>query len=54
MGANSMMGDSMGEKRSADIIDSQTELLKKREVSQGGNTNKTILAETGFQPYQKQ
>ena len=46
-----MMKDSMGEKRSAGIINSQTELLKKRKVSQGGNTNKTILAKASFQPY---
>ena len=54
MGTDVIMEDSVGEKRNADIFDSQTELLKKRKVSQGGKNNNEILAEAGFQLRQKQ
>ena len=45
MGTDVIIEDFMGEKRSADIFDSQTELLKKRKVSPGGKNNNEILAE---------
>ena len=48
------MEDLVGEKRRTDNVNSQSELLKKTKVSQGGNTNTMILAEAGSQPCQKQ
>ena len=45
IGTDVIMEDSVGEKRNADIFDSQTELLKKRKVSQGGKNNNEILVE---------
>ena len=41
-----------GEKRSAGST-TQTELPKKRRISQGGVTKNKILAKAGYQPCQK-
>ena len=49
MGTDVDMED-IGEKRRGDSKDDQSELLKKRKVSQGGKKNKLILAEAGSQP----
>ena len=54
MGTNVDMEDIVGEKRRGDSKDDQSELLKKRKVSQRGNKNKLILAEAGSQPCQNQ
>ena len=54
MGTNVDMEDIVGEKRRGDSKDDQSELLKKRKVSQGGKKNKLILAEAGSQPCQNQ
>ena len=49
------MAEILGEKRSTEITINQTELPKKRRVSQGGATENKILAEAGYQPcHQKQ
>ena len=53
MGTDVDMED-IGEKRRGDSKDDQSELLKKRKVSQGGKKNKLILAEAGSQPCQNQ
>ena len=44
------MEDIVGDKRRGDGKDDQSELLKKRKVSQVGRKNKLILAEAGSQP----
>ena len=49
MGTDVDMED-IGEKRRGDSKDDQSELLKKRKVSQVGRKNKLILAEAGSQP----
>ena len=49
MGTDVDMED-IGEKRRGDSKDDQSELLKKRKVSQGGKKNKLILVEAGSQP----
>ena len=54
MGTDVDMEDIVGEKRRGDSKDDQSELLKKRKVSQGGKKNKLILAEAGSQPCQNQ
>ena len=56
MGATEDIGmyEAVGEKRNGDWEINQTELPKKRRVSQGGATKKKILAEAGNQPSQKQ
>ena len=48
------MYEVVGGKRSGDREINQTELQKKRRVSQGGATKNKILAEVGNQPCQKQ
>ena len=48
------MYKAVGGKRSGDREINQTELQKKRRVSQGGATKNKILAEVGNQPCQKQ
>ena len=54
VGIDVVMEDIVGEKRRGDGKDDQSELLKKRKVSQVGKKNKSILAEAGSQPYQNQ
>ena len=54
MGTDVDMEDIVGEKRRGDSKDDQSELLKKRKVSQGGKKNKLILVEAGSQPCQNQ
>ena len=46
--------DIVGEKMRGDGKDNQSELLKKRKVSQAGKKNKLILAEAGSQPCHNQ
>ena len=53
MGTDVDMED-IGEKRRGDSKDDQSELLKKRKVSQGGKKNKLILAEASSQHCQNQ
>ena len=48
------MVEIVGEKRSAGNTTNQTELPKKRRVSQGDATKNKILAEVGYQPCQNQ
>ena len=48
------MYEAVGGKRSGDRKTNQTELPKKRKVSQGGAAKNKILAEAGNQPCQKQ
>ena len=48
------MYEAVGGKRNGDWEINQTELPKKRRVSQGGATKNKILAEAGNQPCQKQ
>ena len=56
MGATEDIGmyEAVGGKRNGDWEINQTELPKKRRVSQGGATKNKILAEAGNQPCQKQ
>ena len=56
MGATEDIGmyEVVGGKRSGDREINQTELQKKRRVSQGGATKNKILAEAVNQPYYKQ
>ena len=54
MGVDIDMEDVIGEKRRGENSDDQSELLKKRKVSQGGKDTKLILAEAGSQPCQNQ
>ena len=49
-----VMEDIVGEKRKGDGKDDQSELLKKRKVSQVGRKNKLILVEASSQPCQNQ
>ena len=49
-GTDVVMEDIVGEKMRGDGKDDQSELLKKRKVSQVGRKNKLILAEAGSQP----
>ena len=48
------IAEALGEKRSAGNLFNQTELPKKRRVSQDGATKNKILAEVVYQPCQKQ
>ena len=48
------MEDILGEKRRVDSSEDQSELPKKRRVSQGGKKNKLIVAKAGSQPRQDQ
>ena len=52
--ADACMSEVVGGKRSLGSDSNQTELPKKRRVSQGGATKNKILAEAGSQPCQKQ
>jgi len=54
MGTDVDMEDFVVGKRRGDTKDDQSELVKKRKVSQGGKKNKLILAEAGSQPCQNQ
>ena len=51
---NAGMSEAVGGKRSIGSETNQTELPKKRRVSQGDATKNKILAEASNQPYQKQ
>ena len=53
-GTDVVMEDIVGEKMRGDGKDDQSELLKKRKVSQAGKKNKLILAEAGSQPCHNQ
>lgn len=48
------MSEAVGGKRSVGRETNQTELPKKRRVSQGGAIKNKILAKAGYLPYQKQ
>ena len=54
MGTDVDMEDIVGEKRRGDSKDDQSELLKKKKVSQVGRKNKLILVEASSQPCQNQ
>ena len=51
---DTIMTDTVGEKRLAGETDCLPELPKRRKVSQAGTTKKKILAAAGLQPCQKQ
>ena len=53
-GTDVVMEDIVGDKRRGDGKDEQSELLKKRKVSQVGRKNKLILVEASSQPCQNQ